>query len=114
MREIGYLEVPTPDIDAVRSWLQQEFAPGIGEKFLTPDGIKIQFQSKFISNDADTSPLRKISEISVFVWSVQRTTYLKAFRWANQPITGEKQILQRLTADLRKRFPQQYPEPPNR
>lgn len=113
MKEILYLEVPTPDIDAIRIWLQQTWFCGLGEKITTPDGIKLQFESKGGSNDTHTSPAQVISEISVFVWSVQRTTYLKAFRTGNQPIADEQQIIGQLTADLRKQFPLQYPEPPD-
>jgi lycopene cyclase CruA len=113
MKEILYLEVPTPDIDAVRLWLQQKWQPGAGEKIITPDGVRLKFAGSISDNDNSTSSLRQISELSVFVWSVQRTTYLKAFRAGNQPIAGEKQILQRLTGDLRNQFPQEYPEPPD-
>jgi lycopene cyclase CruA len=43
---------------------------------------------------------------------VQRTTYLKAFRWADRVITAERQILQQLEKGLRSQFPYHYPEPP--
>ncbi len=109
MEEIFYLEVPTPDISAVRRWLQEEFAPGQGNKIITPDGIKLQFQN---SAEISTSLLGGIPEISVFVFTVQRTTYLKAFRWAPGPIAGEKKILQSLITQLRQQFPRQYPELP--
>ncbi|MEH2244310.1 NAD(P)/FAD-dependent oxidoreductase [Nostoc sp.] len=111
MREILYLEVPTPDIATVRSWLQTDFEPGNGEKVLTLEGFRLKIPT------ATTTATGAISEnlpaeLSVFVWSVQRTTYLKVFRWAEQPFPSEGQILQRLTKEIRSRFGHHYPEPP--
>ncbi|HEY9853119.1 MAG TPA: flavin-dependent dehydrogenase [Leptolyngbyaceae cyanobacterium] len=105
MKEILYLEVPTPDIGAVRTWLQEEFNPGYGEKIVTPDGFVVK--SSNTTNHATNFP-----EISAFVWSVQRTTYLKVFRWEEKPIAQEKQFLQKLTDEIRQQFPYHYPEPP--
>ncbi|TAF05337.1 MAG: flavin-dependent dehydrogenase [Nostocales cyanobacterium] len=105
MKEILYLEIPTPDSGAVRDWLQADFAPGYGEKLPTPDGFRLR--NPLVS---ETESLA--NELSVFVWSVQRTTYLKVFRWANQSFANEGQILQRLTTAIRSRFSHQYPEPP--
>lgn len=99
MKECLYLEVPTPDTNAVCTWLQQTWTPTIGEKITTPDGIRLQAATLS-------------SELSIFVWSVQRSTYLKVFRWGDRPFTSEKQILSQLTADLRQQFPQTYPKPP--
>ncbi len=109
MREILYLEVPTPDIATVRNWLQTDFEPGNAEKVLTSEGFRLK-----ISTATATGAISKNlpAELSVFVWSVQRTTYLKVFRWAEQPFPKEEQILQRLTKEIRSRFPCHYPEPP--
>ncbi|MGB3204451.1 MAG: flavin-dependent dehydrogenase, partial [Crinalium sp.] len=106
MKEILYLEAPTPDLDAVRTWLQEQWIPEEGGKTLTPDGIKLKLAH------SDTSHIGDIAEISVFVWSVQRTTYLKAFRTSTAAISSEKKVLQHLTTEIRKQFPNQYPEPP--
>jgi len=111
MREILYLEVPTADIATVRNWLQTDFEPGNGEKVLTSEGFRLKIPT------ATTTATGAISEnlpveLAVFVWSVQRTTYLKVFRWAEQPFPSEGQILQRLTKEIRSRFPHHYPEPP--
>ncbi|MEH2001538.1 MAG: flavin-dependent dehydrogenase [Nostoc sp.] len=111
MREILYLEVPTSDIATVRSWLQTDFEPGNGEKVLTSEGFRLKIPT------ASTTATGAISEnlpaeLSVFVWSVQRTTYLKVFRWAEEPFPSERQILQRLTKEIRSRFGHHYPEPP--
>jgi lycopene cyclase CruA len=108
MQEILYIEVPTPDTVSVCTWLQQEWQPIVGKKIVTPDGIRLQF-SQDTSKRLDEIPE---SELSIFVWSVQRTTYLKAFRWGQQAIPEQKRILQQLTTELRNRFPQKYPEPP--
>ncbi len=109
MREILYLEVPTPDIETVRSWLQTDFEPGNGEKVLTSEGFRLKIPTATVEVAlSENLP----AELSVFVWSVQRTTYLKVFRWAEQPFPREGQILQRLTKEIRSRFPHHYPEPP--
>ena len=111
MEEILYLEVPTPDTATVLTWLQIEFEPGTGEKLLRPDGFRLQVPKEAGNNDAAiTGKLPR--ELSVFVWSVQRTTYLKVFRWGDQPVSGEGQILQRLSQEIRTQFPHKYPEPP--
>jgi len=109
MKEILYLEVPTPNTDLVCTWLKQEFEPGWGEKVMTQDGF-------CLSSPKPTSSTTIIPEtdiqLSAFVWSVQRSTYLKVFRWGSRPVPQEQQILQQLTVQIRKQFPYQYPEPP--
>ena len=99
MKQILYLEVPTPDTKAVCQWLQSQFEPGFGEKIITPDGFIVKF-----SEDPT-------QEISVFVWSLQRTTYLKVFAPGNIS-SVQKQFTSNLTVNLRKEFPLTYPEPP--
>ncbi|NJO41416.1 MAG: flavin-dependent dehydrogenase [Cyanobacteria bacterium CRU_2_1] len=115
MREVLYIEVPTPDSGKVRDWLHQQFEPSVRsiEKHLTPDGVRLRLskttvQQAAISESGDRLP----DELSIFVWSVQRTTYLKAFRWAEHPLPYEKQIAQQLTQELRHHFPHDYPELP--
>ncbi|MEH2079050.1 MAG: flavin-dependent dehydrogenase [Nostoc sp.] len=111
MKEILYLEVPTPDIESVRSWLQTDFEPGNGEKELTSEGFCLRIAST--TTPAGVAPSENLpTELSVFVWSVQRTTYLKVFRWSEQPFPNERQILQRLTKEIRSSFLHHYPEPP--
>lgn len=113
MKEILYIEIPTPDTAAVRSWLQAEFEPGKGTRAFAPEGIRLQiFKSTTSGSSISDSSEIMLGEISAFVWSVQRTTYLKVFRWADKPLPGEKQILQRLTDQIRSKFPHCYPEPP--
>ncbi|MEH2334159.1 NAD(P)/FAD-dependent oxidoreductase [Nostoc sp.] len=111
MREILYLEVPTPDIATVRSWLQTDFEPGNGEKVLTSEGFRLKIPTATTITGVAVSE-NLPAELSVFVWSVQRTTYLKVFRWTEQPFPKEGQILQRLTKEIRSRFGHHYPEPP--
>ncbi|HBK65972.1 MAG TPA: flavin-dependent dehydrogenase, partial [Cyanobacteria bacterium UBA11159] len=123
MKELLYLEIPTPATDAVCTWLQKDWQPEIGEKIITPSGIRLKF-----SGNSPTSETALIPEISIFVWSVQRTTYLKAFRWCDREagekrhrsspekrhraIPQESQILAKLTTALRQQFPNRYPQPP--
>ncbi|HEY9666677.1 MAG TPA: flavin-dependent dehydrogenase, partial [Coleofasciculaceae cyanobacterium] len=113
MKELFYVEIPTPDTDAVCTWLQQIWQPELGEKSITPNGIRLKFDNASSGNQTPTTTTGTIPEISIFVWSVQRTTYLKAFRWRTLPISGEQPLLQRLEAALRRQFPYHYPKPPD-
>ncbi|MEG4320785.1 MULTISPECIES: flavin-dependent dehydrogenase [unclassified Microcoleus] len=127
MQEILYLEVPTPDTAAVCTWLQQEFDPGIGEKIITPDGFRLisnvtaaefvksgvqnaNLKPKFTDTNSENHNSRS-TELSTFVWSVQRTTYLKVFRLEDAP-AGERKFLEALNLAVRNKFPENYPEPP--
>ncbi len=110
MRELLYIEIPTPDKATVCNWLQAEFEPGTGEKELTSEGFRLRVSKT--TNKQERVPEKLPAELSVFVWSVQRTTYLKVFRWAEKPLPGEPQILLRLMTGIRNRFPHHYPEPP--
>lgn len=104
MQELLYLEIPTPDTVSVLQWLQRDFILEHGEKYITPNGFRVKIA---IQNTASRDV-----ELSVFVWSVQRTTYLKVFRWGEQPFPTERPILKHLTEEIRSRFPNCYPEPP--
>ncbi|MGK7930764.1 MAG: NAD(P)/FAD-dependent oxidoreductase [Microcystaceae cyanobacterium] len=99
MQEILYLEVPTPDLASVRQWLQQEWKSPIGQKIPTQTGVRWQIDSME-------------GELSIFTWSVLRTTYLKVFRWGNSPVSSEKAIIKSLKQGLSYKFPPTYPEPP--
>ena len=105
MKEILYLEIPTPDTSAVRTWLQQEWQPDLGAKIVTPDGIRWQLSQQKTTTDS-------ASELSIFVWSVQRTTYLKIFQWGEHPFNSVASITRKLEKELRQKFPPQYPTPP--
>ncbi|MEG4805761.1 flavin-dependent dehydrogenase [Microcoleus sp. ARI1-B5] len=127
MQEILYLEVPTPDTAAVCTWLQHEFDPGIGEKIITPDGFRLLSNPtaaelvKSGTQNANPKPAFadtnsgnrnwRSTELSTFVWSVQRTTYLKVFRLEDAP-AGERKFLEALNQAVRNKFPDRYPEPP--
>ena len=106
MKEILYIEVPTPDTAAVRHWLQQKWQPNWGEKIITPDGIRLHCPQQQTTKDT-------YSELSLFVWSVQRTTYLKIFQWGEHPIKGVTSLQQKFLQDIRQQFPPQYPVPPD-
>lgn len=111
MKEVLYLEIPTPDTASVCSWLQAEFIPGTCEKIITPDGFRLRVTAE--TTNAEVAISENLPrELSLFVWSVQRTSYLKVFRWSDKPFPQEGEILQRLIADIRSRFPHNYPEPP--
>jgi len=106
MQEILYLEVPTPHLDKVRSWLQKTWQPSNANKLITPDGIRLQFSSTYSE------------ELSIFVWQLQRTTYLKIFLWnsGEQKKRLPKNVISRLkellVKDIQTAFPPNYPAPP--
>ena len=102
MNEVLYLEIPTPDLDAVRQWLQHDFELPLGQRHPTPDGIHLQLPT------GQGTP----SELVAFLWSLNRTTYLKVFRWAGSASSAERRMLQKLTQDVQQRFPTLYPAPP--
>ena len=104
--ELLYIEVPTPDIDRVRSWLQHEWQPELGVSIITAQGLRLQFP------EVSTAETDSLPELSIFVWSLQRTTYLKVFRWADRSIPGEGAIVKELTQKLRQEFPPTHPAPP--
>jgi lycopene cyclase CruA len=111
MKQLLYLEVPTPDLHRVRSWLHHEFlhhefmvsefGQGCLEKQPTPQGIRIRA----------LQPQKAGGELSIFLWSLQRTTYLKVFRWG-LALPQEQTLLDRLQNHLKQAFPPVYPEPP--
>ena len=127
MQEILYLEVPTPDTAAVCTWLQHEFDPGMGEKIITPDGFRLLSPAttaevlKSGTQNANPKPAFadtnsgnqnwRSTELSTFVWSLQRTTYLKVFRLEDAP-AGERKFLEALNLAVRNKFPDRYSEPP--
>jgi lycopene cyclase CruA len=100
MKELLYTEIPTSKLQAVKNWLQNTWQPQSGIKIITPDGIRLQFDSP--SN----------SELSIFVWQLQRTTYLKMFQWGKSAIPQANQIRQELFTAIRAEFPPEYPVPP--
>ena len=105
MKQLLYLEVPTPDLDRVRSWLHHEFVVTGGlEKQTTPQGLRVKSLSP--------TPTPSAGEISIFSWSLQRTTYLKVFRWGSR-LPQEATVLQDLQRQLTQVFPPYYPEPPS-
>lgn len=99
MQEILYLEVPTPATATVQAWLQTQFKPQRGQILATTSGIRWQLPG--------INP-----ELSVFVWSLQRTTYLKVFRWGQTTIDQEQSLIDSLKRQLLMAFPLQYHEPP--
>jgi lycopene cyclase CruA len=64
MQELLYLEIPTPDTVSVSKWLQTDFVVENSQKFITPDGFRLESAAK--------STIANSVELSVFVWSVQR------------------------------------------
>ncbi|AFZ45587.1 hypothetical protein PCC7418_3475 [Halothece sp. PCC 7418] len=99
MEEILYIEVPVSNPALVYHWLQKNWQVDTSCKKTTTQGLRLQFPN--------TS-----GELSVFLWSVQNTTYLKAFRWGNFPPAFARRLGQNLKNALQKAFPPAYPEPP--
>jgi lycopene cyclase CruA len=99
MKEILYIEIPTSNTNIVLQWLQHEWQSGIEAKTITPDGIRLKIDAE--------------GELSIFLWSLQRTTYLKVFLWGEQQVDNfVKKIKNNLLKAIADRFPPEYPEPP--
>ena len=110
MKEILYLEIPTPDTNAVCAWLQADFQPKIGKKVITAQGFCLKVNDTTV--ETVSVPENLPAELSIFIWSLQRTTYLKVFRWSEKAVPKEHKFLKHLTVSIKKRFPHNYPEPP--
>ncbi len=110
MKEILYLEIPTPDTNAVYAWLQADFQPIIGKKIHTAQGFCLKVNDT--TAKTVSVPENLPAELSIFIWAVQRTTYLKVFRWSEKAVPKEQKFLKHLKVNIRKRFPHHYPEPP--
>ncbi|MFN4066492.1 MAG: NAD(P)/FAD-dependent oxidoreductase [Thermosynechococcus sp.] len=94
MQELLYLEVPTPDTPAVIRWLHHTFQPRLGT--LVPKSSGGCWQ---VPNTT--------TELAIFLWSLQRTTYLKVMRWGERPFPQERACVQQLERALRVAFPLQ-------
>jgi lycopene cyclase CruA len=103
MKQLLYIEIPTPNTEKVINWIQNQWTPFQGTKIITPEGVCLQSSSDQTKVD---------SELSLTLWSLQRSTYLKAFQTTAKPFPQQEKILKQLTQELRSLFPQQYPEPP--
>ncbi len=98
LSELLYLEISNPNPEEVCQWLHQSWQPSQGKKMATDNGIKIEL--------ADNH------ELSIFTWTLQRTTYLKVFRWGDKQVSQEVKIKSELEEAIQKAFPPHYPELP--
>ncbi len=99
MQELFYAEIPTPDTAAVIQWFQQRFQPAVGAIAPKPTGGCWQL------------PGRE-TQLAVFFWNLQRTTYLKVVRWGDAPWPQEAACVQQLNLAVRAAFPLQPVVPP--
>ncbi|MGF1460965.1 MAG: flavin-dependent dehydrogenase [Leptolyngbyaceae cyanobacterium] len=105
MKELLYLEVPTPETPTVRAWLQENWQPAVGKAIATIDGMRLEFPEQ-------PSQTELPAALSIFVWSLQRTTYIKAFRWGKGAVPQEQQLIKQLKTQIQSAFPPSYPELP--
>ncbi|NET32523.1 MAG: flavin-dependent dehydrogenase [Cyanothece sp. SIO1E1] len=104
MKQLLYLEIPTPNITAVRTWLhkwsaEQWAIPTTPTPTLIPttEGVSVQWSN---------------TTLVLFTWQVQNTTYLKAFQWSEQSLPHQQYLLNQLTQALRAEFPYRAPQLP--
>ncbi len=102
MQQLLYIEIPTPQVAAVKTWLQSEYQPPFGKKSVAKHGFILDRQNRSGA----------IAQLSVFIWTLQRTTYLKVFRWSEEVMDGEKEFLDHLTKAARLAFPYEFKQPP--
>ncbi|CCH68271.1 Lycopene cyclase, CruA type [Richelia intracellularis HH01] len=110
MEELLYLEIPTSDITSVINWLQEDFKIDKLTKKPTPSGIRL-VSAKFKDIKIGVTESLPV-ELSIFVWYVQRTTYLKVFQWGHIRFPRAKEIIRQLTTEINNHFPHEYSEPP--
>ncbi len=105
--ELLYAEIPTPDTAAVTQWLQstRQF-PGLST------GVSLKATRSGVLLDLVAPGMARASQLSFVLWSVQRTTYLKVFRWGKAALPQEQSILDQVMRQVRDRFPNIYPVPP--
>jgi len=97
--EILYIEVSQPNPNIVCQWLHNTWQPRVGKKVNTSDGIRLEL--------ADNHYL------SIFVWGLQRTTYLKIFRWGEKQVLAENKIKREFEQAIKAQFPPYYPSLPD-
>ncbi len=102
MQQLLYIEIPTPQVVAVKTWLQSTYQPPFGKKTPARHGFILDRQNRS----------GVIAQLSVFIWTLQRTTYLKVFRWSDEVMEGEKEFLGHLTKAARQAFPYEFKQPP--
>jgi lycopene cyclase CruA len=102
MQQLLYIEIPTTQIASVKTWLQSEYQPPFGKKTVAKHGFILDHQ-----NRSGT-----IAKLSVFIWTLQRTTYLKVFRWSDESMDNERELLEYLTKAARQAFPYEFKQPP--
>ncbi len=95
INEVLYLEIPNPNPQIICDWLQNIWQPSQGKKINTADGIRLEL--------ADNH------ELSIFTWTLQRTTYLKMFRWGEKQVITENKIKKELEKAINQKFPPNYP-----
>ena len=92
MQQLLYIEIPTPQIEAVKTWLQSEYQPPFGKKSVAKHGFILDRPNRNYQNGQGA-----IAQLSVFIWTLQRTTYLKVFRWSDEVMDNEQEFLDHLT-----------------
>ena len=102
MQQLLYIEIPTPQVAAVKTWLQSDYQAPFGKNSVTKHGFILDHQNRSGA----------IAQLSVFIWTLQRTTYLKVFRWSDAVMDGEKEFLDHLTKAARQAFPYEFKQPP--
>ena len=102
MQQLLYIEIPTPQVAAVKTWLQSDYQAPFGKNPVTKHGFILDCQNRSGA----------IAQLSVFIWTLQRTTYLKVFRWSDAVMDGEKEFLDHLTKAARQAFPYEFKQPP--
>ncbi len=99
MQQLLYREIPVTEIQAVLDWLGQSYRPLLGKKTRTKSGCILEGGG---------------GELSLFLWTVQRSCYLKVFRWSAKPFPQERGVIQDLVKQLEGAFPPSYSPLPSR
>lgn len=100
MKQLLYLEIPTSDLAAVQTWLDQQTAETLGLPIpctltTTASGLQI---------------IVGPAHLAVFLWQHLNTTYLKVMQWSDQPFPKQRAWLHAFESALKSAFPYQ-PQP---
>jgi len=104
MKEILYIEVPRAQTKLIIDWLKDSWTPHQGTKTSTKNGVIWS-----LTPEADYS---NSAQLSIFIWTLQRTSYLKIFRYGEKVFKQQKYIVKQLTREIKEKFPPIYPQLP--
>ena len=100
MKQLLYLEIPTPDLAAVQTWLHQQ----------TAESLDLTTSCTITPSPSGIQLIAGPAHLTVFLWQHLNTTYLKVMQWSDQPFPKQHAWLSSFESTLKSTFPYQ-PQP---